>query len=62
MRKKQFKNPRRVSIILEEEAYQNIIRQALRMSIEEGKPITFNEAARRAFATVYPLNQELFKY
>ena len=62
-RPKMFKNPKRVSVVMDESLYRHIEKQAIYMSSEEGKILSINEMIRRAIETCYPQpKQEMFKF
>lgn len=62
-RPRKYKKRRNVTIAMEDDLYVHLQRQALDMGTREGRLISINETATRAFLTTYPLpNQEMFKF
>jgi len=62
-KKRKFKRPVRVTIVMEVEMLENIEKQAAYLGNMEGKPISVSEAIRRGIAAAFPTSkQELFEF
>lgn len=53
-RQKKFKDPKRVSVVMDRQFLDHLHRQAAYMSQLEGKLVTINEIIRRGLEVAYP--------
>ena len=56
---KKYKNPVRLSVIVEAEFKKHIERQARYMGQQESRNVSFNEACQRALEIAYPLEKQM---
>jgi len=58
MRNREFKNPRRLSILIEDDFHKHLQSQAMEMSRLEGKQLTICEMVRRGLEASFPTSKQ----